>query len=192
MRYPCPFTASEHLDLYGSNLPKVVMRLQQDHPKAFEQWLDFLRIELPLGGIECHQRREDNALYLLLHFHNGGPVPQWAVSDGTLRLLALTILPYLPPEDTEDTVWLIEEPENGVHPQALELMIQALHNLAQYGGAQVLVATHSLLLLDFDEVVQPAHLLRFRLDHGATKVERWEGKPSQRGELARLFGSGVL
>ena len=50
-------------------------------------------------------------------------MPAWMLSEGTLRLLALTILAYLP---HLPAVYLIEEPETAVHPTALETIYQSL------------------------------------------------------------------
>jgi len=49
----------------------------------------------------------------VVEFENGLSAPSWVVSDGTLRLLALTLLAYAP--DVHG-IYLIEEPENGIHP----------------------------------------------------------------------------
>ena len=50
-------------------------------------------------------------------------------------MLALTILAYLP--DIEGTL-LIEEPENGIHPKAIETVFQSLSSVY---NAQVLLRT---------------------------------------------------
>jgi predicted ATPase len=73
----------------------------------------------------------------MIHYAGGVEVPQWMVSDGTLRLLALTLLAYLP---GVQGVYLVEEPEVGVHPTAIETIIQSLSSV--YEG-QVLVTSHS-------------------------------------------------
>ena len=79
---------------------------------------------------------EDRKLYLTLVYDTGLAVPAWHLSDGTLRLLALTALAYR----QNGGLMLIEEPENGVHPQAVEGVFQAPRNVRD---GQVLMATHS-------------------------------------------------
>ena len=117
-------------------------------------------------------------------------MPSWLVSDGTLRLLALTIPAYL--KDMRG-VFLIEEPENGIHPQALETVIQSLTSI--YHG-QVLIATHSPIVVNQLETRQ---ILCFAKDEtGATdivsgafhpRLTEWKrGKP----DLSILFASGIL
>jgi predicted ATPase len=70
-----------------------------------------------LQTIETIERPEDRHRYLQVIYENGLTVPSWMVSDGTLRLLALTLLAY---GGESGRIYLIEEPENGIHPQAAE------------------------------------------------------------------------
>ena len=88
-----------------------------------------------IAGVEVSQREEDNHRYLLVRYKNGLHAPSWLVSDGTLRLLALTAMAYV---DLIDGVLLIEEPENGVHPLAAESVMQALGSMYR---SQVLCAS---------------------------------------------------
>ncbi|MCS3920912.1 ATP-binding protein [Fervidibacter sacchari] len=192
MRKPCPATANDAFNSDGANLPKVVLRLQKEEPRLFRQWLEHVRSEIKgLKDIEVRRREEDNALYLVLHY-DGVAVKQWSVSEGTLRFLALTLLGYLP---EERGVWLIEEPENGIHPQALEAVVEAL---ATAQNIQVLMATHSPTILDCRDYIEPSNLLCFRLENGATVIEtaedlmrRWETKTAAL-TLGDLMAWGVL
>jgi predicted ATPase len=74
------------------------------------------------------------------------------LSDGTLRLLALTLLAYAP---TTPPLVLIEEPENGIHAKAVETVIQSLSSVYD---TQILCATHSPVVLS---LLQPSQLLCF-------------------------------
>jgi len=166
MRRPCPATASDTtIALNGSNLPKVVQRLEKEHPQLLRQWIEHVRSVIKgLKDIEVKRREEDNALYLVLHY-DGVVVKQWSASEGTLRFLALTLLGYVP---EEKGVWLIEEPENGIHPQAVEAVVEAL---ATAQNVQILMATHSPTILDCKDYIKPSNLLCFRLEDGATVIE---------------------
>lgn len=174
----------------GSNLPWVVMGLEKEDPKRFRQWLEHLKTALPeLEGIRVVEREDDRHAYLIVRYRGGLEVPSWMVSDGTLRLLALTILAYLP---GASGVYLVEEPENGVHPTAVETVYQSLSSV--YDG-QVLVATHSPVML---AVSRPEQLLCFaKTKDGETDIVRGDEHPALRewrGEinLGDLFASGIL
>ena len=174
----------------GSNLPWVVDALKKKRPR-FDEWLDHVRTALPdILDIDTVERDEDRHRYLVVKYASGAEVPAWLVSDGTLRLLALTILAY---SDVQDSVYLIEEPENGIHPRAIEAVVQSLGSIYE---SQVLMATHSPVALN---MLDPAQILCFAKDHeGATDVVagnehpvlgRWkQGLP----DVGTLFASGIL
>jgi predicted ATPase len=89
-------------------------------------------------------------------------------------------------------IYLIEEPENGIHPRALETVLQSLSSVYD---AQVLIATHSPVVLN---MVTPADVLCFaQTAAGATTITRgsehpylWEWRHET--DLGTLFASGVL
>jgi predicted ATPase len=174
----------------GSNLPWVVEELREKHPEQFQDWIDHLRTVLPdLVGVRVVDREDDRHRYLMIQYRGGLEVPSWMTSDGTLRLMALTLLAYLP---ERDVIYLIEEPENGIHPRGIEAIYQSLSNVYD---SQVLLATHSSLILSLVEAEQ---LLCFSKDQdGATEIVRGPDHPNLKGwkgetNLAALFAAGVL
>ena len=190
MREPCRPDLPLTFRPDGSNLPLVVRNLRKNYSESFDRWLRHVQTVFPrLQGIDVIEREVDLHPYLLVKYDNGLKVPSWLLSDGTLRLLALTLLAYLP---IQGQVFLIEEPENGIHPKALEAIYQSLSSV--YDG-QVLCATHSPLLLG---LAKPADLLCFALaTSGATDIVRGSEHPALRawkGEVAldTLYAAGVL
>src|SRR5690606_31514435 len=124
------------------NLPWVIDSLRRRSQESFNRWLAHLQTALPdLVDVETIERPDDKHRYLMLVYRDGLKVPSWMASDGTLRLLALTLPAYLP---DMSGVYLIEEPENGIHPRAVETMFQSLSSVY---GAQILLATHSPVIL---------------------------------------------
>ncbi|MCY4573457.1 MAG: AAA family ATPase [Gemmatimonadetes bacterium] len=174
----------------GSNLPWVIKRLRDQHPVDFKEWLGHVRTVLAdLQDIRIIDRPEDRHAYLLLRYDTGVSVPSWMASDGTMRLLALTLLAYLP--DNRE-IYLLEEPENGVHPLAVEGICDSLSSAYD---AQVLVTTHSPALL---ALVEPSQVLCFdkNLD-GATDIVRGSDHPvlaDWQGSINMnvLFAKGVI
>jgi predicted ATPase len=190
MRGTSPSDAPRTFQPDGSNLPIMVAELRDHNPERFKWWIGHLQTILEdIEDITIAERPEDRSRYLMVSYRNGLQVPAWMLSDGTLRLLALTLIAYLPPQDQ---VFLIEEPENGVHPRAIEAVFKALSSV--YDG-QVLLATHSPLFLALSD---PEHLLVFaRAPSGATVVVRGPDHPMLRewpreAALDTLFAAGVL
>ena len=205
MREPCPATRPTELELDGTNLARVVGRLVNANPSSAlakallgkrpedddprERWTAHLRYALDdLREIGWAARAPDNAEYITLKYADGLECPSWLLSDGTLRMLALTLPAFLP---AAPRIYMVEEPEDGVHPKALEIILKAL---AAIPNAQVFIATHSPLVVQ-EEGVEP--LLCFSKgekgvqvvhgkDHPALKD--WNGVP----DLASIFSSRVL
>lgn len=174
----------------GSNLPWVIKRLQDQHSADFGEWLGHVQTVLSdLENIRVVDRREDRHAYLMLRYHTGVEVPSWMASDGTMRLLALTLLAYLP--DNRE-IYLLEEPENGVHPLALEGICDSLSSAYD---AQVLLTTHSPALL---ALVEPDQVLCFDKNaDGATDIVRGSDHPvlaDWQGSINMnvLFARGVI
>ena len=179
--------------LSGSGIeqdPWVIQSLIDHHPEQHREWIQHLRTALPdLQDIRTVLREEDRHRYLKIRYSDGLEVPSWMVSDGTLRLLALTLVAYIP--DPEG-VFLIEEPENGIHPQAVETTFQSLSSVYE---AQVLLATHSPLIVGLADLSQVVCFTKNQ--EGTTQIVRgdehrilrhWKGETS----LGTLFASGVL
>lgn len=190
MRSPSPPGAPRRFRPDGSNLPWVVDDLRSRSSDRFERWVAHVRTALPdLESVRTIERPEDRHRYLVVQYRNGLEAPSWVVSDGTLRLLALSLLAYLP---ESDGIYLVEEPENGIHPKAVETVYQSLSSVYD---AQVLCASHSPVVLS---LAQSDTLLCFAKDPaGATDVIRGDRHPRLRDwrgslDLGTLFAAGVL
>jgi predicted ATPase len=124
-----------------------------------------------------------------VQYSDGLEAPSWVVSDGTLQLIALTVATYDP---GFSGIYLIEEPENGIHPTNIQDIYDSLSSV--YDG-QVLVASHSPVFLS---IAQKKELLCFAKDKaGATQIVPGDDLPALedwRGEvdLGSLFATGIL
>lgn len=175
----------------GSNLPWVVDHLKNRADSSrFNQWVSHLKTALPdLVDIRTVDREDDRHRYLVLEYDGGLKVPSWMASDGTLRLMALTILAYLP---DFTGIYLIEEPENGIHPRGVDTLFQSLSSVYD---AQILVATHSPVILG---LVEANKVLCFaKTGEGVVDIVKGDEHPQLRdwmGEasLGVLFAGGVL
>jgi len=190
IRNPSPPGQIRGFKTDGSNLPWVIEDLKQKANSRFRDWISHIQTALPdIVDIDTIERPEDRHRYLVVCYQNGLRVPSWMVSDGTLRLLALTLPAYL---RNIRGLYLIEEPENGIHPGAVETVFQSLSSVYD---AQILLATHSPVILSH---AQPQQILCFKkTPSGATDIvsgdrhpqlKQWKGRPN----LDVLFASGIL
>ncbi|MBN2195046.1 MAG: ATP-binding protein [Polyangiaceae bacterium] len=127
LREPSPARSALRLLPDGSNLARAALALRDRDDVLFAQWVSHVRsAEKGLQGIRLWERPEDKKLVLFAQFAgtHAEPVPSWLLSDGTLRLLALSLLSYGAMDPAG--VVLIEEPENGLHPLAMQAVYGAL------------------------------------------------------------------
>lgn len=190
MRQASPPSQTRELRPDGANLPWAVERLRLTQPERYTQWTDHVRAALPdIAAIRTVEREDDRHSYLMVRHTNGVEVPSWMVSDGTLRLLALTLTAYL--ADSEG-IYLIEEPENGIHPRAVHAVFDSLSSVY---GSQVLLATHAPGILGIADI--KTVLCFARTPDGAAQIVRGDLHPrlrDWRGEedLGVLFAAGIL
>lgn len=174
----------------GKNAPWLALELQKTDPDRFEMWKAHVRLALPqITDIRIHEREDDHRAYFRVRYGDSYEVPSSGLSDGTLRILVLTLLAYIarPPR-----FLVTEEPENGIHPQATEVVLQSLSSIYD---SQVIVSSHSPVVLASVELKQ---ILAARIgDTGAAEVVAgtqhprlvdWKGEVS----LPTLFAAGVL
>ena len=169
---------------------KESKRAKHSRSRAFERWERLACLALPgLVRIEPVVRKDDKQAYLRLHYRNGAQVPASGLSDGTLTILALTILSFLP---VTPAFLTYEEPENGVHPKGIEILLEALQSVHH---SQVFVSSHSPLVL---AQCQPEQIICLSLDEqGAATALRGDQHPAliewkESINLGTLFASGVL
>jgi predicted ATPase len=174
----------------GGNLPWELSELKRHHPERFKGWLAHVRTALPdVKMIRVVEKPEDKHRYIVLRYTDGLEVPSWMLSDGTLRLLALTARAYVP---HPNSIYLVEEPETSLHPLNIELVMQSLQSV--YDG-QVLVATQApavLLATKLENVLvfsrDTEHGTRIEIGDHHPALRDWKGQPN----LDVLFASGVL
>jgi predicted ATPase len=192
LRKPCSPSrlAAKSLQADGANLPWLVMDLKQ-HTDMFEAWVDHVRTALPnISQIDAIERDDDHHAYLRVTYVGDYEVTSSGLSDGTLHILALTILPYL--RDLPELI-CVEEPENGIHPRAIETILQSLSSIYD---SQVWVTTQSPIVLAHTDDLSAVTVMQTRHNGGVTAVlgnehprlRDWQGSI----DLGSLFAAGVL
>lgn len=194
LRMPSPPRSPTALLSDGSNLAVAARSLEQRDPVVFDQWVAHVADAVPgLTSIDTWERPEDKHVVLRARFEGTHvePVPSWLLSDGTLRLLALALLAFAETE-RQRGVYLVEEPENGLHPLAIQSVFQAL---SQMSATQVFVATHSPVFLAHTSLDQalvfsrgPLGFSQVRRGAEVAELSGWKDRVS----LADLFATGVL
>lgn len=190
LRRPSPPQANVRLfNPFGCNLPWLVQFLKTECATAYREWLAHVQCVIPELTSVAVERAEDDHAYLVLDYGAGRREQSWTTSDGTLRLLALTLLAYLPKQPGR---CIVEEPENGIHPLALDAVYDSLRSMYD---SQVFVSTHSPT---FVRRAKAQEILCFAKDEtGATDIVRGDRHPRLRdwldsADTSLVFAAGVF
>jgi predicted ATPase len=175
-------------DPYGRNLAERLLAIRQSSPNLFAQIISATQSVLGLpSGMELRESRDPEQRVYFVQHEPGlkFPVHQIGASSGTLRMLALMTALF---GESDRNLIAIEEPENYVHPTALASFAEYL--LKARDRAQILVTTHSPLLLDFLDDPAAVCVVRHMPDQG-TRVSRESSADAIRQALeASGFGLG--
>ena len=153
MRAPSFYRDQPRIDSRGANLPAALARLAKADERNGTTYAELAnRLSELIDDIHELTVRDDErteTLTLEVRGRDGVFHPARSLSDGTLRFLVLAALSLDP---QADGLICLEEPENGIHPERIEAMVQLLKDLAvdpDYAiGSdnplrQVVVNTHS-------------------------------------------------
>lgn len=192
LRSPAPPGLPKRLMASGQNLPWLALDLQESYAGEFAAWIDHVRTAFPhVRSIRVHEREEDHFAYFSVEYEGGYRVTSSGLSDGILKILALTLLSFLG-DEAMPRLLVTEEPENGIHPQAIGTALQSLSMLS---NAQAWISTHSPIVLaqtDLRDVL----VTRVEKDGGITvmpgnkhpRLRDWRGTI----DIGSLFAAGVL
>lgn len=200
MRQASPPGQPKVITANGRNIPWLALELKREgapegagtdyRSERYADWIAHVQTALPqVTDIEVREREDDHHAYFVVSYRGDFKVPSAGLSEGTLRILTLTLLPYL---SKQPAIVVTEEPENGIHPRAIEAVLQSLSSMYD---SQVWVSSHSPVVLARAKLDQ---LLCARLaseggvdmvagtDH--PRLQEWRGGI----DLGSLFAAGVL
>jgi predicted ATPase len=161
-------------DLYlrpDAGLAAFLYRLKKTKSAHYEMIRDTIRLVAPFFDDFILRPRPENENTIQLEWRERGsdyPFLAHHLSDGTLRFMCLATLLLQP--DLPSTI-LIDEPELGLHPYAINVLGSLMRSAAT--RTQIIVSTQSVSLVDqFD----PEDLLIVERRDQATVIERLDPK----------------
>jgi SAM-dependent methyltransferase len=86
----------------------------------------------------------------------GRPIPDAGLSDGQKVILQLCVALHAQRSQLDSTVFLMDEPENHLHPSSVIDLLKSLYEIT--GKSQIWIATHSIPLLAYVASVEPMSL----------------------------------
>lgn len=187
------------LDKRGENLSGVLYNLCQNSDTKAEV-LDFVK-SLPEQDIEdigfIETPRGEVMLQLTETFGDTStPYDATTLSDGTLRVLSVAAILLSAPEQS---IVVIEEIDNGVHPNRAESLLKRISNIARSRDLRVLISSHNPALLDAlpDEAVPETVFCYRSPKDGSSQLVRLRDLPDYpeliaQGTVGHLMTRGLL
>jgi predicted ATPase len=185
LRQPTSEIGAESLDRFGRNIAARLYALNKSSPAAFKRIVDSTRSILGLpDDLEPKLSEEGRAYFMQREPGLMFRVHQLSVSSGTLRMLAFMAAMF---GDEAAGLVGVEEPENHVHPSALKAFAEHLRDAS--ARVQVVVTTHSPLLLDCFEDPKDIRIVR-RTPEGTRVSEEPNPEGVERALEESGFGLG--
>jgi predicted ATPase len=169
MRKTAKVDDNELLRADGSNLASFLYFLREKHIESYGLIQRAVQRVTPFFDdfrLGPRQLKPDEINLEWHHKNSDQYFDASSLSDGTLRFIALTTL-FLQPEQFRPSVILVDEPELGLHPYAIEVLASLIRQASV--STQVIVAAQSSLLLDH---FAPEDVLVAERVDGGTQVKR--------------------
>ncbi len=146
VRQACYVGNNRMLFPYAENLAALLLRFRDENDsKAYQRIVSTVRLIAPF--FDDFDFRTENNRVMLEWRHQGSDQIFGAhqLSDGTLRAICLTTLLLQPVGELPELI-IVDEPELGLHPYALNIVASMFSEASQ--NTQILISTQSSPFLD--------------------------------------------
>lgn len=156
---------SDYLRFDAANIAPFLLDLKNNEKSAYKQIVDTIRLVTPF--FDDFILKPNKKEKVRLRWRQKGsdyPLKPQHLSDGTLRFICLTTALLQP--DPPSTI-IIDEPELGLHPYAIEILAELI--LATSTKTQLIVSTQSPSLVDYFD---PEDIIVVNRKKGASVFQR--------------------
>lgn len=173
MKQSGAITDNDSLRPDASNLAAFLYLLQQKYPDRYARIRDTVRQVAPFFD-DFHLRPDslsENSKSINLEWREVGsdlPFTAYQLSDGTLRFICLVVVLLQP---SPPSTLIIDEPELGLHPYAIEVLAALLRSVSRQH--QIIVSTQSVPLVN---QLDAEHLIVVNHAQGESTFSRLDPK----------------
>ena len=151
---------------HGENLAPILFRIMKEKPQVYRRIVQIIQSVAPyFSDFYFTQSPADTMRLLWQDKYSTMIYGPNDLSDGTVRFIALVVLfmqPWLP------KIIIIDEPELGLHPVAIQ-KLAGLIKIAAQKGAQIIIATQSAELISN---FTPEDIVTVNQSNGLTELHR--------------------
>lgn len=158
---------------YRQSYQQIVATIQSVAPFFHDFYLE------PSGA-----EGDENIILRWIHTRQEAPFSANALSDGTARFICLATLFLQPASRRPDTI-ILDEPELGLHPAALDVLADIIRAIAK--ETQVICSTQSVA---FANLFEPEDFIVVDADDGVSQFRRLERKPLE--QWLQDYGMGDI
>lgn len=176
----------------ASNVAQILSQILQDENKK-EDFIEWLRILIPeFSNLEVKQSNLDGSFEFFLYEKTySKPFTKQLISDGTFNILAILAAVF---QSDQPQFLCIEEPENGLHPQVIQLLVEFLREKCEDEGHHILLNTHSQTLV---RCLKPQEMILINKENGKTIARQLTdmhetGIMTDEAWLSNALGGGTL
>lgn len=159
------------IDATCAQIVPYIFNLSQNNKKLFEKLeTDLERCVGDLVSVSTPAVSTSEGSQLRLKFFDKQSNDFWAdeVSEGVLYFFAILCIINQP---NPPKLLLLEEPEKGIHPRRIFEIIQFIFRLAEEKDVQVIMTTHSPIVVDLFKDMPESVFIFDKDDEGATHVK---------------------
>lgn len=176
LRQASPVNSANYLQAEGNNLASFLYLLKQNYPIEYKRIVSHVKMVVPQFR-DFYLEPQNN--YISLNWVdtslNDYVFNSHQLSDGSIRFIALATL-LLQPNKIMQNVIIIDEPELGLHPYAIDLLAEMIKDASLH--TQIIIATQSSALIDnFD--VDNITVIERDEDKGCTIANKLNSKGLQ-------------
>lgn len=184
---------SDHrLSSDAGNLEKVLKRILME-PFVKEELIEWISFLIPeLENIEIVSKELSGSLGLqLFEKYSKRPFSRNLISDGTYNIITLLTSVYQSYfEGSFQRQFLcIEEPENGIHPEAIKELVSFFREQCEEKGHYIWLTTHSQSLVS---ALKPEEIIVVDKIKGETKIKQFQGEEFYSLKMDDAWLSNVL
>ena len=154
-----------YLRFDAANIAPFLLDLRNNEESAYNQIVDTIRLVTPFfDNFILKPNKNEKVRLLWKQKGSDYPLKPHHLSDGTLRFICLTTALLQP--DPPSTI-IIDEPELGLHPYAIEILAELIEATSK--KTQLIVSTQSPSLVDYFE---PKDIIVVNRKEGASVFKR--------------------
>ena len=174
---------NDSMGLSGEGLPGFLSSMSESDAKALAETLSVFYPDVQ--KYEIHRKKFGWKDLLIKEVYFKSPIAADHINDGYLRILAMLSQKY-----SKASFLLFDEIENGINQELIEKLLKELQS---FNGKQILVTTHSALVLNYltDEEAQKSVIFLFKDSEGHTHAQKFFDIEGMREKL-QLLGPGEV